>query len=627
MYCCCHCVIRTLAWLHDMEEWVGKHWHHYISARAMRSFDYAEVTLESMQKRLSVLFRALSGQQAADVRQATLEQSFSRRGLLQRIAGSGRSGFSAWCDEDGLCLPPRLAVFPDKTLNESLYLWLAVLATSERRPGKSALADAAKQAALTLQCYPQLRARYNELAEAYVELRRDLPVKGGAEIQVERAICEAILAPERGIDYLPATIHSPHPVAIWLQSPRWQNPSAHTCDASEEQGKQQSGHDESVTAKERHQGERTEMPDTKSGLLSFRLESLFSWTEYLPVDRPGDDNDDDNAEQSANDMDVITVARDREAGQQKIKLDLDLPSEAYDDIRLGEGVHLPEWDYRRQRMQQDHSLLLELQPRNAEPCELPARLKSSAQRLRRQFETLLPHRHWQKRCLDGDELDLNTYIDFHVGNREQRQEYAPVYQQLRNDHRDLSCLLLADFSASTDAWVNSEARVVEVVQDAMLLFGEALGATRDRFAMYGFASRNRSHNRFYQLKRFDQPFDAQVRGNIMAVEPCYYTRMGAAIRYASQLLQREQTSQRLLLLLTDGKPNDLDKYESRYGVEDTRQAVLEARQLGLIPFCVTIDDKAEDYLPYLFGQKQWLHVQRIEDLPKKLLQLYMLLTQ
>lgn len=607
-----------------MEEWVGKHWHHYISRQAHRSFDEAEVSLEGMQKRLSLLFRALSGTAASDVRQATVEQGFNRRGLMQRLAGSGRHRYAAWCDEDGLCLPPRLAVFPQRALNESLYLWLAVMATTPRVPGKHAVADSAAQAAATLDKYPLLQARYDRLAQAYVALRRHLPIKGEAERQAEQQICAAVLSPQRGVGVLPASVYSAHPVAIWVQGPRWQNPGAAGQETNSEQ--QQQSAEQSAQAKERHQGERTTMPDTKTGLLSFRLESLFSWTEYLPVDRPGDDND-DNAEQSANDMDVITVARDREAGQQKIKLDLDLPSEAYDDIRLGDGIALPEWDYRRQRMQQAHCMLIEMQPRNAQNCELPGRLKAAAQGLRRQFTTLLPQRQWQSRCLDGDDLDLEAYIDFHVDSHFERKETAAVYQQVRRSARDLSCLLLADFSASTDAWVNSEARIVDVVQDALLLFGEALSTTRDRFAMYGFASRNRSHNRFYRLKTFEQAFDASVRGNILALEPCYYTRMGAAIRRATQLLLQEQSSQRLLLLITDGKPNDLDKYESRYGVEDTRQAVMEARQQGLMPFCVTIDDKAEDYLPYLFGQKQWLHVQRIEDLPRKLLQLYMLLTQ
>jgi nitric oxide reductase NorD protein len=187
--------------------------------------------------------------------------------------------------------------------------------------------------------------------------------------------------------------------------------------------------------------------------------------------------------------------------------------------------------------------------------------------------------------------------------------------------------LLADFSMSTDSWVNNQARVIDIVQDSLLLFGGALSATGDRFALYGFSSLNRQHIRFYQLKSFAERYDAMVRGRIMAAQPGYYTRMGAAIRYATQLLEAEPSQQKLLLILTDGKPNDLDVYEGRYGLEDTRMALQEARKKGMKPFCITIDDKAEDYLPRLFGQQGWVLVKKAEELPKKLPQLYALLTR
>jgi nitric oxide reductase NorD protein len=108
--------------------------------------------------------------------------------------------------------------------------------------------------------------------------------------------------------------------------------------------------------------------------------------------------------------------------------------------------------------------------------------------------------------------------------------------------------------------------------------------------------------------------------------PGYYTRMGAALRHATALLQRQQASERLLLLLTDGKPNDLDHYEGRYGIEDTRMAVREAVRSGVHPFCVTIDAKARDYLPYLFGTNAWTLVRHAGELPARLPLLYARLT-
>ena len=206
-----------------------------------------------------------------------------------------------------------------------------------------------------------------------------------------------------------------------------------------------------------------------------------------------------------------------------------------------------------------------------------------------------------------------------------RSELA-VYRDFRNQERDLSCLLLADLSLSTDTYINNDSRIIDVIQDSMYLFSEALTATQDQFALYGFSSRHRSHIRFNQIKSFDEVYTDTVRGRIAASKPGYYTRMGAAIRHACELLNKQPTEQKLLLLLTDGKPNDLDKYEGRYGTEDTRMALVEARKLGIKPFCVTIDEQAEDYLPYLFGQTSYAFIKKAEDLPKKLPMLYARLT-
>lgn len=130
-----------------------------------------------------------------------------------------------------------------------------------------------------------------------------------------------------------------------------------------------------------------------------------------------------------------------------------------------------------------------------------------------------------------------------------------------------------------------------------------------------------------EVKPFDKRYDDEVRGTIQALRPGYYTRMGAAIRRATTLLKERKYKRRLLLIVTDGKPNDLDIYEGRYGVEDTRQAVIEARREGLVPFCITIDKEAGDYLPYMFGANGFVVIREPEHLPTRLTQLYQQLTQ
>jgi nitric oxide reductase NorD protein len=133
--------------------------------------------------------------------------------------------------------------------------------------------------------------------------------------------------------------------------------------------------------------------------------------------------------------------------------------------------------------------------------------------------------------------------------------------------------------------------------------------------------------RLQHLKGFDEPWGQPARARVGAIKPGYYTRMGAAIRAATQQLQQRPERQRLLLILTDGKPNDLDRYGGRWGLEDTRHAVAEAREAGLLPFCLSIDAQAHAYLPHLFGPRGWAWVRRPAELPARLVGVFAQLTR
>jgi nitric oxide reductase NorD protein len=358
-----------------------------------------------------------------------------------------------------------------------------------------------------------------------------------------------------------------------------------------------------------------------------RLENLFSWTEHVDLDRWSDDSEDPDAARVADDLDELTLSRTRLRKGGGLKLHLDLPPADVDDIPLGEGIKLPEWDYRKQQMQDGFVNLQMMQPRDGEAQPLPSRLKAQAHRLRRQFEHLRNDRQWLRQQPQGSELDMQAWLDFHVERQHGQCAERGLFMEQRQTRRDLACLLLADLSMSTDAHLNDEHRVIDVIRDSLLLFGETLSVLGDDFALYGFSSLRRQQVRMQELKSFTQRYDDNIRGRIQGLKPGYYTRMGAAIRQATQLLGGCKRRRKLLLLLTDGKPNDLDLYEGRYGVEDTREAVLEARRQGLTPFCITIDREAGDYLPYMFGANGYTLIRQPEQLPLRLPQLYRQLTQ
>ena len=613
-----------------MEEFVGKIWDRFITDRAIRHYPDAIVHLDEVRRTAGIFFRALGGEGGLHVENATDSDVHARRSILQRIAGTGKKTQYAWRDEDTLRLPESIALFPEQQLNRDLYLWLTALSVVPAE-GSDWISRNQYRTRKTLQTWPGLNTSYQKLLAAHFQQRPKPESLLTREAQQEKAICLALSDPTQTVrlDYAK---HPPQPVPLWLHpSPPAQEFNAGTAPndpdlpehEDEENNKKQNDKQQ-----KRKKGERTDMPDGTNGLMLFSFEALWSWGEYTKIDRTSvDDDDDGNAMLTAEDMDSITLAPDNETTASKIKLDLDLPAEQYDDVVLGEGIAIDEWDYKQQHLQKDHCRLQVMTSRQAQAMELPARLHQQAHKIRRQFEVLRPERRWLSRQNEGSELDLENYINFLADRKHgQVNSDTPVYRDIRNLNRDLSCLLLADLSLSTDAHINDKARVIDVIRDSLYLFSEALSATGDRFALHGFSSRNRNHIRFYNIKTFNDNYDDTIRGRIDAIRPGYYTRMGAAIRHASQLLAKESSSQKLLLILTDGKPNDLDKYEGRYGIEDTRMAILEAEKLGLRPFCVTIDEKAEDYLPYLFGSRSYVLIRNAEELPRKLPLLYLRLT-
>ncbi len=611
-----------------MEEYVGYKWHQFITGKASTEYPKAAVKLKDCGYEIGVLFRALGGDVGLRIEAATPRDYYMRRSFLQKIAGTHEQVELTWRDQETLRLPERLALFPFPKLNKHLYIWLAALAAQQNSAFTNWFVDNQRLTVNVLEQYPGMKPIYQSLVDAFIALRPNINTLDEQAAKQEQAIQQALIKPG-SVNQFPSADYAPPPVYLWMYPANLSActdaaslPAEDSDEGSVSSGKKKQG--------KRKKGEVTESYDKNNGIMVFRLENLFSFSEFVPVDRAGDDTDEEDAAQVAEDLDVITVSRDRKAASSSIKFDLDLPSTEHDDLRLGDGILLPEWDYRTQRYYQDHCCL---QPMLGEPDEsitgqLPDHLRQDAAKLRRQFSGLKPVRQWINRQQDGDELDLDNWMhhmaDKKAGAASGEQGF---YRTFNNQVRDLSCLILADLSLSTDTWINNDQRVIDVVQDSLQLLCEALAATGDRFSVYGFSSRKRDHVRFNVIKNFNERYNEQVRGRIQHLKPGYYTRMGAAIRQSTKVLANEKSHQRVLMIVTDGKPNDLDLYEGRYGVEDTRMAIIEAKQAGLQPFCVTIDDEADEYLPHLFGKNGFVVIKDPAQLPKELPRLYVNLTR
>jgi nitric oxide reductase NorD protein len=607
-----------------MEEWVGKQWDRFIRRAAQRQHENAAVELGEVQRSITLMFRAAGGAAAVRVAPAGARKVGGARHWLERVAGTGTHAATGRLEPEVLALPPRIAVHADAALNRALYLWLAALA-AHIAPTGDWIADNRRATQRALATFPGLAGRYRQLLAAECALRPDPSGLRGRAAEAEHMVRRALK--DRESDTA-ADVRPEEVAPVWL----WLDTAAATVAPAACRPDPAGAHTERPASKQDPRRRRAQAVaderDKAPLLMFFRAESIFSWGEFVKVNRASDDDDDGNALAAANDMDLLAIAPDGQTTASRVKFDLDLPSAAADDRPLGPGIRLPEWDWRRGQLIAEHCALQTLVPVDPAPFCPPPALRVTARRVRRRMEVLrggMGHLHAQP---EGEELDLDAWVRHRVDAAAAPHSATPaVFSRRVRSERSLATLLLADLSLSTDAYATQNARVIDVIRDALYVFGEALSASGDPFEMLGFSSVRRQNVRIHQLKSFDEAWNARTRDRVGAIKPGYYTRMGAAIRHATVQLAARPERLRLLLLLTDGKPNDLDQYEGRYGLEDTRHAVHAARAAGLTPFCVTIDAQAHDYLPYLFGSAGYALVHRPQDLVRRLAAAYAALTR
>jgi nitric oxide reductase NorD protein len=287
------------------------------------------------------------------------------------------------------------------------------------------------------------------------------------------------------------------------------------------------------------------------------------------------------------------------------------------------GIAYPEWDHRLKSFRFPGAVV--------RPGPAPDGAADWAQRVRdrhaplvrqvrRRFDGLRPRRVRLGRQPDGADIDLAAYVTDVADRRAGQPGGDRLYAASRPARRDLAILVLVDISASTDAWVVGRLRIVDVEKEALVILLEALDVLGDRHAVIAFSGHGPRAVHALTVKDFEDASRPAAERRVAGLEPDGYTRLGAAVRHASARLGRERARHRLLLLLSDGKPNDVDEYAGRYGIEDTRQAVAEARLQGLTPFCLTVDRDAPAYLPAIFGPRGFAVLPRPERLPTVLVE-------
>jgi nitric oxide reductase NorD protein len=358
-------------------------------------------------------------------------------------------------------------------------------------------------------------------------------------------------------------------------------------------------------------------------------EPLESVEDPMGLQRPADRDEDTAAADLADSLSELPEARVvRTPGTPREVLDSDAgtvartPAPAERDSTSA-GIVYPEWDHRLGAYRQRGAVVWSRTAPTGSGAwvdDVMARHAALVRRVRRRFDGLRPRRRRVGRQDDGPDLDLSAYVAAFADWRAGHAGDDRFYTAARPARRDLALTLLVDISASTDSWISGGLRIVDVEKESLIVLLEALDALGDRHAALAFSGEGAGRVRVLTIKDFAEPVGMDVRRRVAALDPDGYTRTGAAIRHASALLARQPARHRLLLMLTDGKPNDVDHYPGRYGIQDTRQAVAEARMQGLVAFCLTVDREAPAYMPSIFGRRGYALLRRQELLPAVLVE-------
>lgn len=283
-----------------------------------------------------------------------------------------------------------------------------------------------------------------------------------------------------------------------------------------------------------------------------------------------------------------------------------------------------EWDYRRRAYRRQWCHVYLHQVGGGDAGYVPAvrvRHAPLIRQLRRRFEAMRGEDRVLRRQADGQEVDMDALVAAIADRRGGAEPSPRLFCRRQRDERSLAAVFLVDMSGSTQGWVNDAER------EALVLLCEALEMLDDRYAIWGFSGWTRTRCDLYRIKDFDEAYGAEVQARIAAIQPRDYTRMGPPIRFVTERLLAEPARHRLLVTISDGRPDDFgDDYRSDYGIEDTRQALLEARRAGVRPFCITIDRTGADYLKHMYGPAAYTVLDEVRKLPLKVAEIYRKLT-
>ncbi|WP_324779617.1 nitric oxide reductase activation protein NorD [Thiobacillus sedimenti] len=299
---------------------------------------------------------------------------------------------------------------------------------------------------------------------------------------------------------------------------------------------------------------------------------------------------------------------------------------------VSEPFHYSEWDYQIQLERPAWATVLEKRATSGELDVIDgitSQYKREIHRMKFLLDAMQPQGVQRIRKLeDGDEIDINAAIQSFTDIRLGNQPDPRIMMRSVRKTRDFSILVLLDLSESTNEKVqDQEYSVLELTRQACVLLSDAINKVGDPFAIHGFCSDGRHNVEYYRFKDFDQHWDEVPKAKLAGMTGQLSTRMGAAIRHAGHHLKLQRSAKKLLIVITDGEPADIDVRDPQYLRYDTKKAVEEVARNGVTTYCMSLDPRADNYVSRIFGQKNYMVVDHVQRLPEKLPMLYAGLTR
>ena len=298
-------------------------------------------------------------------------------------------------------------------------------------------------------------------------------------------------------------------------------------------------------------------------------------------------------------------------------------SESGQTDQKGYHITYDEWDFSKQKYKPDFCKVYPKTQIKTDAVYYKKTINKNASTLlglRKMLTNVNNKMQQQKRQNQGDEFDIDAITDLYIDVHSKRTPSENIYISNRKKEKDLSILILLDVSLSSDSYANGN-RVIDVEKEVSILFGEILNEFNIDFSIDSFYSKTRNYSTYVTLKDFDENWSI-AKNKIGAIEPSGYTRIGAALRHAGARMDKRSTKNKWVILISDGKPNDYDKYEGKYGINDVKQALRELNEKNINSYALAIEAQAKYYLPQMFGQNHYQILTTPVELLQSLVKLY-----